>query len=30
MGIYPAEELRATISKNILEYFYQLGRAIQN
>jgi hypothetical protein len=28
MGIYPAGELRATISKNILDYFYHLGQAI--
>ena len=30
MGIYPAEELRTTISKNLLDYFYHLGRAMRN
>jgi hypothetical protein len=29
MGIYPAKELRATISKNILDYFYYLGRGLK-
>jgi hypothetical protein len=29
MGIYPAEELRTTISKNILDYFYHLGRGLK-
>jgi len=29
MGIYPANELRATISKNLLDYFYYLGTAIK-
>lgn len=29
MGIYPTEELRAIISKNLLNYFYHLGRAIK-
>jgi hypothetical protein len=29
MGIYPEEELRATISKNILDYFYHLGRGLK-
>ena len=28
MGIYPAQQLRVQISKNILDYFYYLGRAI--
>jgi hypothetical protein len=29
MGIYPAKELRAAISKNILDYFYHLGRGLK-
>ena len=29
MGIYPAEQIRATISKNILDYFYYLGLAMK-
>jgi hypothetical protein len=29
MGIYPTEKLRATISKNILDYFYHLGRGLK-
>ncbi|WP_299083513.1 CLCA_X family protein [uncultured Paraglaciecola sp.] len=30
MGIYPTEELRAIISKNILDYFFHLGQAIDS
>jgi hypothetical protein len=30
MGIYPKDELRATISSNLLNYFYNLGRAMKN
>jgi hypothetical protein len=30
MGIYPVAELRATISHNLMDYFYHLGRAIKN
>ena len=29
MGIYPVAELRTTISKNILDYFYHLGRGLK-
>lgn len=28
MGIYPVEELRTTISKNLLDYLYHLGQAM--
>lgn len=30
MGIYPAKQLRAIISKNLLDYFYHLGQAVNN